>query len=1004
MEIKFDELDYQLQAVESSVNIFEGQTIRNSEFTVSAVTDAVGTMFAEDGIGIANRIHINPETMLNNVRKVQIKNGIAPSDNLLGNDYTFPMFNTEMETGTGKTYVYFKTILELYEKHGFLKFIIVVPSVAIKEGVLKTFEMIKETFSKNYQGVVYDLFPYDSSNLDRIRQFATANTIDIMVITMDSFNKKSEAGAIRNNKGNTNVIYRQSDQIGGERAIDLIAETRPFLIIDEPQVVDNTRRARDSIARLNPSVGFRYSATHKDKSFPTIYRLGAVEAYEEELVKQIEVASINLEEDGNKAHLKLQSVENKNGQISAQIEVYKKTKEGAVKDTIKFRQGDNVATKTKLQVYEKVGIIQDIDSTLGQEAVFFEGEPSVITLSSAAQEDLELKRLQIRRTIKAHLDKESRLLGQGIKVLSLFFLDQVSNYRIYTKEGYEKGRYAQIFEEEYESLILLPEYSKLKDKSVPVDEVHDGYFAKDNKGQYKDSKTGTAKADESTYEIIMRDKEGLLTQYDLEKRNDTRAHKIRFIFSHSALKEGWDNPNVFQICTLVDTKDELTKRQKIGRGLRIGVNQDGKRVPGFDVNTLTLIANESYEDFARELQTEYEEDGVVFGVFEDDSFATIILSYDPVSDEYDALGKEQSKRLVKEMQQNGYIDNKRHATDKLRLAIKNDDLQLSKEFEDIKKEVLEVASKKVRTLQIKNADEKTPIKVNKEALSEDFLALWEKIKHKTTYRVNFDTEQLIQNVLYGTSYYPYGVKAIKVDKPSYTFKLGKLQIADSGIEGVEESNASYETPKEIRYELPDIITFLQNETKLTRNTITTILAKVGNLDQFKINPLSYMNKVANIINLHKRYLTFDGLEYRKIENDYYEQSLFTDETLEAYLDKDFKVDTTKNKTTHDYVKVDSNIEREFAKDAELDESIKYYIKLPSEFKIRTPLGNYNPDWAIVKEENNNQRLYFVIETKGSIDPSQLRVTESLKINAGKKHFKAVDTGVTFKKATDLKEL
>src|SRR5699024_10812147 len=425
---------------------------------------------------------------------------------------------------------------------------------------------------------------FDSSKLDRVRSFASANTIDIMVTTIQSFKK------------DTNVMNRENDQISGARPIDLIAETRPIVIIDEPQSVDNTDLAKDALKSLDPSAGFRYSATHRDNTYPKIYQLGAVDAYDNQLVKQIEVAGIEMDEDGNRAHLKLIDVKTGKNGISAKIEVYKKTRNDADKITMNFKAGDDMFSKTKLQAYDEVGFIQDIDATPGFESVTFSGNPEKITLESATLEDEAIKRAQISKTIEEHLNKELKFKqsGQRIKVLSLFFLDKVENYRVYDEEGNPSlGRYARIFEEEYERLIHLSKYKELNDVNGPVSEVHDGYFSADNKGQLKNSK-GDTQADESTYEMIMKNKEGLLTFYEEEKPHTAKANKIRFIYSHSALKEGWDNPNVFQIATLIETKDTINKRQKIGRGLRIAVNEDGERVPGFAVNTLTVMANESY--------------------------------------------------------------------------------------------------------------------------------------------------------------------------------------------------------------------------------------------------------------------------------------------------------------------------------------------------------------------------------------------------------------------------
>ncbi|AQW20955.1 restriction endonuclease subunit R [Lentilactobacillus curieae] len=994
MKIQFDTLDFQTDAVNSAVRVFEGQTIKESNFTITN-SDPQGTLFASDGIGVGNRIIINEEQMLKNVNKVQILNGIVPSDNLFGNNKNFPQFNIEMETGTGKTFVYLKTILEMNKKYGFTKFVIVVPSVAIREGVLKTFQITKEFFKNQYNGVAYDLFMFDSSKLDRVRSFASATTIDIMVTTIQAFNK------------DTNVMNRENDQLAGARPIDLIAETRPIVIIDEPQSVDNTVLAKGALTSLNPSAGFRYSATHRDGSYPKVYQLGAVEAYDKQLVKQIEVASISMDEDGNRAHMKLIDVKTGKNGITARIEVYKKTSKDADKKILSFKAGDDMFTKTKLQAYEEVGFIQDIDATPGLESVYFSGTPDKITLESATLEDEVVKRNQISKTIEEHLNKELQFKqsGQRIKVLSLFFLDKVENYRVYDDNGNATpGRYARIFEEQYNKLIRLPKYKVLNDVNVPASEVHDGYFSVDKKGKLKNTK-GDSQADESTYEMIMKNKEGLLTFYDEEKHHTDKANKIRFIFSHSALKEGWDNPNVFQIATLIETKDTITKRQKIGRGLRIAVNEEGQRVPGFQVNTLTVMANESYKEFAEGLQKEYEEEGVVFGVFDKDSFTTIIESYDNVTEDLQIFGKKKSEQLFNFFKDEDYISSSGHATDKMKEAIADQELEIPEEFSELGSKILDVVKSKVKSLDIKDARDKVEVKVVKEALTEDFLELWNKIKYKTTYKINFDSNKLIDFAINGNESLE-GINSIQTRRGTYLYNKGMVQMSDAGVKAKEtsESNVKAETPG--AYKLPDIITFLQNETNLTRKTLVSILKSVNNLDSFINNPLAYMNQAAKIINAIKNQLIVDGIEYTRTDDEY-EQTLFTTETLSAYLGDNgnsVKVDETKHKTVYDYIVTDSAIEKEFAKKAEMDDYVKFYIKLPDWFKIRTPLGPYNPDWALLYEEDNEQHLYFIVETKGNVSDEQLRPHEREKIISGEKHFKAVDTDIKFKRVKDEAEI
>ncbi len=998
LKIQFDTLDYQTNAVNSAVQVFEGQTIKESNFTITNVAPQ-GTLFTSDGIGVGNRVIINEEQMLKNVKKTQILKGIVPSDNLFGNNKSFPQFNIEMETGTGKTFVYLKTILELNKHYGFLKFVIVVPSIAIKEGVLKSFQITKDYFKNQYNGVVYDLFMFDSNKPDRVFSFATANTIDIMVTTIQSFNK------------GTNIMNRENEKLSGARPIDLIAETRPIVIIDEPQSVDNTDLAKDALKSLNPSAGFRYSATHRDNTYPKIYQLGAVDAYDNQLVKQIEVAGIEINEDGNRAHLKLIEVKAGKNSVNAKIEVYKKNRNSADKTIMNFKAGDDMFTKTKLQVYDEVGFIQDIDATPGFESVTFSGNPERITLESATLEDEATKRAQISKTIEEHLNKELQFknAGQRIKVLSLFFLDKVVNYRVYDEDGnHNLGRYARIFEEEYERLIHLSKYKDLNDVNVPASEVHDGYFSTDKsgkkKGQLKDT-NGETTADESTYEMIMKNKEGLLTFYNENKLHSEKANKVRFIFSHSALKEGWDNPNIFQIATLIETKDTITKRQKIGRGLRIAVNEDGERVPGFAVNTLTVMANESYKDFAEGLQKEYEEEGIIFGVFNKDSFATIVIKYDEVTADLEIIGKEKSELLFNYFKDEGFIGTSGRATDKMKEAITNQKIEVPEQFVDYAPQILDVVKSKVKSLDIMDAKDKVEVKVVKEALADDFLELWNKIKYKTTYKIDFDSDKLIEYATNGNESFD-GLNSIQTRKGTYLYKKGMVEMSQAGVKADKYRESSVRAATNGAYRLPDIITFLQNETNLTRKTIVAILQSVNNLDSFKNNPLAYMNQAAKIINSIKNQLIVDGIEYTRTDEEY-EQSLFSTETLKAYLgDKgnSVKVDENKYKTVYDYVVTDSNIEKEFARKAEMDDNVKFYIKLPDWFKIRTPLGPYNPDWALLYEEDDEQHLYFIVETKGDTNFDQLRPYERAKILAGEKHFKAVDTDIKFKRVSDEAEV
>jgi len=993
MKIQFNDLTYQTDAINAVLGVFKGQQIRKSEFTIMD-QDAQGKLFGEKGVG--NKIDISISKLLQNVQQIQINQGIPIAKDVPG---TFPQFNIEMETGTGKTFVYLKSILEMNRKYGFTKFIIVVPSIAIKEGVVKTLEMTRQYFKTQMQGQVYRSFMYDSSKLNDVQAFATSDDVEIMVINIQAFSKSSK------NNDNMNIIYRNDmDALYGIAPIELIAETNPIVIIDEPQSVDNTENAQAAIAALNPSVAFRFSATHKNKSYPLIYKLGPVEAYQQKLVKQIEVAGIKRSIDGNEAYLKLLNIKATPKTITATVEMLVKNKTEIEKKEVKLKQGDDLYVKSKrIAAYESVGFVKDISAEKGNEYIEFSGEPSIIRLSQSQNEDLEIKRGQIRKTIEEHLNKELKLNDKGIKVLSLFFIDNVSNYRQYDEEGNEiLGIYGQIFEEEYKDALKSFKYKKLRDYDVPVEEIHNGYFSIDGKKKVKNT-SGSSKEDETTYNIIMKNKEDLLTMYDEEKGKTKAAHKYRFIFSHSALKEGWDNPNVFQICTLIESTDTITKRQKIGRGLRIAVNQDGERVPGFEVNTLTIMANESYDEFAKGLQTEYEEEGMEFGVFKQDIFSSLVIKVDEHTGIKTPLGHEKSEQLVAYLKEQKYIDDKYKGTVALAKAIKEETFDIPEEFKelapDMKEKIIEAIELKfnVEKIEIKDNDKKESVKLNKEALSGPFLELWERIKYKTNYTIELDTDKFIKQAADKLN----DELIIRINKLEY--ERHKIETTEAGISTVKEESTVFATTERDYKKAPDIITYLQNETKLKRKTLIQILKDSGTLSDFKRNPQTYMMEAARIINAAKRMAMVDGIKYEKLVGDeVYDQSLFIKEEIETYSDN--IVPVSDNRSPYDHIIVDSSVEREFAQACEQDTNVKFYIKLPSEFKIKTPLGMYNPDWALALEKDGKDHLYFIVETKGSVASEDLRPTELAKIRCGEKHFAAIETGITFKKATNLQEV
>ncbi|HID3655349.1 TPA: type III restriction-modification system endonuclease [Serratia marcescens] len=1004
MKIQFDaNLDYQRQAIESVTGVFAGQEICQTNFTVAPLQSwEEGTLFygtQEDSLGIGNRLRLLDEDIHANIRTIQLKNGLAPSESFDSKDGIH--LTVEMETGTGKTYVYLRTVFEMNRLYGFTKFIIVVPSIAIKEGVQKSLEITATHFKELYENVAFDYFTYDSSKLSDVRNFATSPDIQIMVINIDAF-RKSFTDPEQENKAN--IIHRAHDRMTGAKPIEFIQQTNPIVIVDEPQSVDTTDKSKEAIASLNPMCTLRYSATHVEKHH-MLYKLDSVDAYEQKLVKQIEVAGIEVKDGHNKAYIKLISVNNKKSPISAIIEIDARLKNGSIK-----RKEVTVTSGADLldakysggrDVYDGY-IIEDIYCEQGNEYISFTSKPDILKLGQALGEvdPDEFKRLQIRKTIEEHLDKEVRLRPQGIKVLSLFFIDKVANYRWYDEDGNpQKGKFALMFEEEYDRAIRKPKYSQLfegADLDTAAEGVHNGYFAidkkKDSSGKEmlkeskmaKDGKAASSESDGSAYNTIMKDKEWLLS-FDC---------KLKFIFSHSALKEGWDNPNVFQICTLNETSSVIKKRQEIGRGLRICVNQDGERVHGFAVNTLTVMANESYEQFAEQLQKEIEnEEGIKFGVVEKHLFANIVVPVDDHNHEY--LGTEASKQLWEHFQSEGHIDSKGKVQDSLKVSLKNGTLVLPEVFQPYAAQIVSVLKKVSGNLNIKNRDDKAKVSLNKAVyLSPEFQALWDRIKYKTTFRVDFDTNALIEKCA-------EEIKInLQVGKARFTYRKAKTEIDRGGVhtQQIQETTSLYESRS---FDLPDLITYLQNETNLTRRTIVAIINKSGRLESFKNNPQKFIEQAGNIIKSQMRLFIVDGIKYHKIGDDqFYAQELFQQNELFGYL-KDNMVKA--EKSVFDYVVYDSDIELEFASAFERNEDIKLYAKLPGWFKIDTPLGGYNPDWAVLIEKDGKEKLYFVVETKSTLFSVERRPEENAKIKCGYAHFEALGDEVNFTVSNSMDE-
>ncbi len=886
MKLKFDpNQQYQLDAINAVVDIFTGQPKDGDG--ANRHMDRGRQLSFEATISRGNSLTLDMAQITKNMCTVQKRNDISTDESSLisrsGVSESLPHgmnFSIEMETGTGKTYVYLRTIHELHQHYGWKKFIIVVPSVAIREGVLKNLAITREHFADLYSKPEMDYYVWGSKKTGQAREFATNDTLQIMVITIDSFAKAQ------------NVMNRQSDY---GRPLDFIKSTRPVVILDEPQNMETDIR-RNAIASLNPLCTLRYSATHKHL-YNLLYQLTPVDAYDKGLVKKIEVHSVQSEDNYNDAYINVLSLERQSKTRSfAKIEVDASDEYGLQRKIIKVFPGDDLEAKTGRSVYAGY-YVESINH--GDNCVeFSNGKVVYVGQRDESLHDDIIKR-QIELTIDDHFDKQRRL-GSGVKVLSLFFIDKVMNYREYTANGAQKGKFAKWFEEAYARVASKPKYAGVMD-GLSASEVHNGYFAADKNGQWKDSRDtkgegGRTKDDDTAYNLIMKDKERLL---------DT-GEPLRFIFSHSALREGWDNPNVFQICTLNETSSQMKKRQEIGRGLRLPVNVDGQRVYDDSINVLTVVANESYAEFSRKLQTEIEEEtGIHFG------------------------GR------------------------------------------------------------IKNRDNRRVVRFQKSrALDPAFKELWDKIKHKTTYRVAIDTEKLVTEAA-------NELAQVAISKPNIADVKNLIDSMgnDNGFM-VRETGFNAYAARQTEVKIPNLLADIQRQTQMTRRVIFEVLDQAGMFERVAINPQQVIDETAQAINRVKRRLAVDGVKYHRT-GEHYDMTLFENSELQTYLyDAAMKsgaiVVTDQTKTVYDYVAVDSEVEREFMQSLEDNADVKFYIKLPGWFKIDTPVGKYNPDWAVAFD--GDERIYFVAETKGSedINDNHLSANERGKITAARQHFAEID--------------
>lgn len=983
MKLKFKRQDFQLRAVESVVDVFKGQPkFRPQSYQLDPGRSEAASLNIELNAYRNHPIELTGEHILSNIQEIQRKNGLAPSKSLEGH-YNITV---EMETGTGKTYTYIRTIMELNKRYGWTKFIIIVPSIAIREGTLKAFRMTAEHFLTEYNKQPR-FFVYDSKRLGDIDTFANSSDIQVMIINSQAFNARGK---------DARRIYMEQESFRWRKPIDVIASMNPILIIDEPQSVEG-KKTKERMKEFHPLFTLRYSATHKE-TYNMVYRLDAMDAYNRQLVKKIAVKSIEtVNHLGTDGYLYLHEIiPGKNrGAVKARIEFEKQQASGHIKRVIKnVEEGFNLYEESnELQSYKGM-VLHDFNAydqslMVGPNQTLFSGE--VI----GEKNESDIRRLQIRETIQTHLEREAVLFNRGIKVLSLFFIDEVAKYKKYDENNNpQNGDYADVFEEEYQQLVTEyiekyrdTPYGQYLEAHKNASDVHAGYFAQDkvkktSKTKFVDT-SGTTAKDTDAFDLIMKDKERLLS-FD---------EPVQFIFSHSALKEGWDNPNVFQICTLKDSTSETEKRQKIGRGMRLAVDQNGirqdKELLGtevHDINKLTVIANESYKNFTENLQKEMKSvlkdrpQKVKADLFmgqqlqSNDGQTVLEITSDVASDIYETLIS------------SGYVK-KGLIQDKYYEDSENNQLELD-EFQDYENDIVELLETVYtdKSYVIENANAATSTlgqEVNRDNLAKkEFLELWNKINKKSTYTVSFDDEELIQHAIEAIN------TSLYIGKQSYRVTAGEANTVDEEGYGLNAVSSSTEViERSVDNVSYDLIGEIEERTNLTRQTIANILIGISSdkFDLYKVNPEEFIAEASKIINEEKATQVIEHIEYN-ILSDSYDQSIFTDNP-EVIKFNDDEHTLLSYKGIYNYTKVDSKVEKQFQQNLEDHDEVKVYVKLPSAFKISTPVGNYNPDWAIAFKEGSVKHIYFIAETKGSMSSMQLKGAEKTKIECARRLFK-----------------
>ncbi|EKT4519808.1 DEAD/DEAH box helicase family protein [Flavobacterium psychrophilum] len=1019
MKLQFKEQQFQIDAVKAVIDCFAGQPIKTNRFTLERSKDIIkkakqlaqgvvaNTLEFEvmESIGYRNTpIQITDNQILENLKRVQFANDIPESTQLerpkglnLGYNLTI-----EMETGTGKTYTYIRSMFELNKEYGWSKFIIIVPSIAIREGVYKSFEVTQDHFQEIYQHKITP-FIYNSSRPQDIENFASDSRISVMIINTQAFNATGK---------DARRIKMELDQFGSRKPIEILAQTNPILIIDEPQSVDG-ERTLESMQDFNPLFTLRYSATHKVE-YNKVFRLDALDAYNRKLVKKIQVKGINLKgTTGTNGYLYLENiVVSKDKAPVAAVEYEVRNASGAVKRfRTKLSKGANLFDLSGNMPQYKNQVIQEIDGYHNKIVIngleLFAGE----VIGDFYEQDF--RRIQIRETIYSHLKKEKQLFDKGIKVLSLFFIDSVEKYKQYNELGEEvPGEYAKIFEEEYNKLrsefldLFHQEYNEYLKESDPsnvhkgympssyfsyverdtADKIHNGYFSIDKKNKMIDPTVKRGKEDSediSAYDLIMKDKERLLS-FD---------EPTRFIFSHSALKEGWDNPNVFQICALKHSDATIRRRQEVGRGMRLCVNEHGNRLDFetvgeqvHEINRLTVIASESYEEFARGLQSEIAatlkdrpqkaEVDFFIGKLVTDAFGQSIR-----------LTEEVSKKLNKFLYKNDILDDEDKITSDGKAKIESNQVPLPENLEPFREDITKLL-KSIYTgdgINIENDRNNVEVAVNSNFHKKEFQDLWNRINIKSIYEVKFDTDKLIEDSKNRIN------KDLHIADRSYEVKEGVLeQTTKQKIDNNEAIQVTSRATKKLDTDIYtntvyDIIGEIVNATNLKRTTVVTILKKI-NPNQFYLirkNPEEFIAKCSKLINETKASLIINNIVYHKTEDRYDAKTVFTNSKESLRQTEILK------KHIYDYLVSDSKVERDFANALEASEEVTVYAKLPKGFYITTPVAKYSPDWAIVFDKDKVRQIYFVAETKGTDSEMEKRGIENLKIHCADEHFKEI---------------